>query len=258
MEAAWPVFAAIGAFVLLVLLLGAVMTVRRNKRLARSGIAEIDRMNGPTFEHFLAVLFRQLGYQVEVIGRTGDFGADLVVTRDGVRCAVQAKQRSKQTVGIKAVQEVVGSLPHHRCERGLVVTNQRFTAAARQRARRHGKGLYPLTGGLKAQAEHSVMEAACNRCAHLVVALRLQRPAANINVHCFTSLLCSQQTSLFGHSLRLGGPLASQAAYTGRNSTGDDRRWGTFALGEPCLSDRLSGRDVPVSYTHLDVYKRQA
>jgi len=142
LEATWPLLAAMGAFVLVVTAIGLVMTVRRNKRLARSGIAEIDRMNGPTFEQFLAVLVRQLGYQVEVVGRTGDFGADLVVARDGVRCAVQAKQRFKQTVGIKAVQEVVGSLPHHRCQRGLVVTNQRFTGAARQLAKEHGTQLW--------------------------------------------------------------------------------------------------------------------
>jgi len=137
LEAIWPLLAAMGAFVLVVTAFGLVMTVRRNKRLARSGISEIDRMDGRTFEQRLALLFRQLGYRVDLVGRTGDFGADLVVARDGVRCAVQAKQRSKGSVGIKAVQEVVGSLPHHRCQRGLVVTNQRFTAAARQLAKEH-------------------------------------------------------------------------------------------------------------------------
>jgi restriction system protein len=136
------VFAAIGAFVVVVVVLGAVMTVRRTRRLARSGIGEIDRMDGRTFEERLAVLFRQLGYKVDLVGRTGDFGADLVVSRDGARCAVQAKQRSRGSVGIKAVQEVVGSLPHHRCQRGLVVTNQRFTTAARQLAREHGVQLW--------------------------------------------------------------------------------------------------------------------
>jgi restriction system protein len=142
LEAAWPLFAAGGAFLVVVVLVGAVMTVRRTRRLARSGIGEIDRMDGRTFEERLAVLFRQLGYKVDLVGRTGDFGADLVVAREGVRCAVQAKQRSRGTVGIKAVQEVVGSLPHHRCQRGLVVTNQRFTIAARQLAREHNVQLW--------------------------------------------------------------------------------------------------------------------
>ena len=79
---------------------------------------------------------------MEVVGRTGDFGADLVITKGGVRTAVQAKQRSRGSVPIKAVQEVVGSLPHYRCQRGLVVTNQRFTAAARQLAKEHGVELW--------------------------------------------------------------------------------------------------------------------
>jgi len=81
LEAAWPIFAAIGAFVLIVGLLGAIMTVRHSTRLARSGIAEIDRMDGRTFEERLAVLFRQLGYKVDLVGRTGDFGADLCLVR---------------------------------------------------------------------------------------------------------------------------------------------------------------------------------
>ena len=138
----WWMWALIAGFVVVVVLFGTVQTVRRNRRMARSGIADIDRMNGPTFESFLCVLFRQLGYHVEAVGRTGDFGADLVVTKARLCTAVQAKQRSRGTVGIRALQEVVGSLPHHRCQRGLVVTNQRFTSAARQLAREHGVELW--------------------------------------------------------------------------------------------------------------------
>ncbi len=100
------------------------------RRLSRSGIAEVDRMNGTTFEIFLTTLFRRLGYSVEHTGRHGDYGADLVVTKDGRRIAVQAKRWSK-AVGVKAVQEAVASKGLYKCAEALVVANRAFTRQAR-------------------------------------------------------------------------------------------------------------------------------
>src|SRR5688572_23484112 len=53
---------------------------------------DIDSMTGPQFERRLVVLFRDLGYSATHTGRLGDFGADLVVERDGTRTVVQAKR----------------------------------------------------------------------------------------------------------------------------------------------------------------------
>ncbi|MFN2470578.1 MAG: restriction endonuclease [Gaiellaceae bacterium] len=100
------------------------------RRLSRSGIADVDRMDGETFEHFLTTLFRRLGYGVEHTGRRGDFGADLVVTKNGRRVAVQAKRWSK-VVGVKAVQEAVAAKGMYRCTESLVVANRPFTRQAR-------------------------------------------------------------------------------------------------------------------------------
>jgi restriction system protein len=100
------------------------------RRLSRSGIAEVDRMDGTTFEVFLTTLFRRLGYGVEHTGRRGDYGADLVVTKDGRRIAVQAKRWTK-AVGVKAVQEAVASKGIYKCAEALVVANRAFTRQAR-------------------------------------------------------------------------------------------------------------------------------
>jgi hypothetical protein len=51
-----------------------------------------------------------------------------------------------------------------------------------QRARRHGKGLHPLPGGLKAQIEHTVMEAANNMRAHYDVPVTLSVALAQATV----------------------------------------------------------------------------
>ena len=63
----------------------------------------IDSMSGAEFERALEELFDLLGYDVERIGGYKDNGADLVVTRDGRRTAVQAKRWSRP-VGIEAVR----------------------------------------------------------------------------------------------------------------------------------------------------------
>ena len=113
----------------------------RLRRLARSGIAQVDQMEGRRFEEFLATVFRRLGYRAELTPYVGDYGADLVVTKNGVRQAVQAK-RSKKAVGPKAVQEVAAARRYYNCQGALVVTNAAFTAAAKRLARANDVGLW--------------------------------------------------------------------------------------------------------------------
>jgi len=123
----------------LILLVGAVLAARgliwviRERRLARSGINEIDSMTGITFERRLAHLFASLGYRVEQTRARGDYGADLVLEKDSHRTVVQAKRWTKN-VGVKAVQEAVAAKPMYRCDRAMVVTNRNFTDQARRLA----------------------------------------------------------------------------------------------------------------------------
>jgi restriction system protein len=101
------------------------------RRLARSGIREIDAMNGPTFERYLGMMFRRLGYEVERVGSTGgDYGGDLVIRKNGTRTVVQAKRYGGKRVGVKAVQEAHAARAMYRCADAMVVTNTAFTQQA--------------------------------------------------------------------------------------------------------------------------------
>jgi len=111
------------------------------RRLLRSGIGEIDRMDGLTFEQYLVGLFRRLGYQVERTRFRGDYGADLVVRKAGARTVVQAK-RSRGRIGVRAVQEVVAARRYYGGLHALVVTNSHFTAPARALAEANGVELW--------------------------------------------------------------------------------------------------------------------
>ncbi len=108
------------------------------KKIEKSGINNIDRMSGYQFEKYLINLFIRLGYKVRHVGSNyyqhhGDFGADLIVEKDGVKTAVRAKNYNN-LVGIEAVRRVLGAINYYQCQRGIVVTNNFFSFDARTQA----------------------------------------------------------------------------------------------------------------------------
>ena len=59
----------------------------------------------------------------------GDYGADLILEKDGRKIVVEAKRYSKD-VGISAVQEIAAAMPHYQADEAWIVTNRDFTEAA--------------------------------------------------------------------------------------------------------------------------------
>jgi restriction system protein len=102
---------------------------RKKVRLLRCDIYDIDELSGEDFELFLYYFFRKHGYRVRLTPRTHDFGADLVIRHRRKRIVIQAK-RWKERVGIKAVQEVIGSLAYYEAKQGMVFTNSYYTKSA--------------------------------------------------------------------------------------------------------------------------------
>ncbi|WP_240664338.1 restriction endonuclease [Methanosarcina sp. MSH10X1] len=101
---------------------------------ALSALAEIDEMNGYKFEEFMKHVYEQLGYSVYHTPKSGDQGADLILTsKEKTRIAVQVKRYSGK-VSNSAVQEVVAAKGFYKCTEGIVVTNSYFTNSARQLA----------------------------------------------------------------------------------------------------------------------------
>ncbi len=98
---------------------------------------ELDALTGTEFEEFLVGLFRAQGYLAELTVTTGDYGADLILTKDGQRIAVQAK-RYVGSVGVSAVQEALSGQAYYKCDAAWVVATGSFTANARELARKSG------------------------------------------------------------------------------------------------------------------------
>lgn len=118
------------AFTILLVVFGLIRRSLRRRRLVKSGIADIDSMNGRTFEQYLEALFIKLGYNVELTKYFGDYGGDLVIEKKRVRTIVQAKRWSKN-VGVDAVQQAVAAKAVYKCTQAMVVTNSGFTKQAR-------------------------------------------------------------------------------------------------------------------------------
>jgi restriction system protein len=110
-------------------------------RVARSGITGVDRMDVKTFEAFLASLFRDLGYEIEGSRVHGDFEAELVVIKDGLRTVVEGKRWSKH-LGVTAVQGARAAMGDFACDGAIVVANRQFIHPARKLAKASGVQLW--------------------------------------------------------------------------------------------------------------------
>ncbi len=91
------------------------------------------KLDGLEFEEFLKQLFELLGFIVIKTKSSGDQGADLLLIHNKVKTAVQAKRYSGK-VSNRAIQEVVASKKHYKCDNAMVVTTGKFTKSAIQLA----------------------------------------------------------------------------------------------------------------------------
>ncbi|WP_332631998.1 restriction endonuclease [Halalkalibacter flavus] len=107
------------------------------KRLRESGIHEIDQMDGYEFERYLKELFKSRGYSVIKTPNSGDFGADVLIEKDGFKIAIQAK-RYQGNVGIKAVQEIQSAMLYYKSDEAWVITNSNYTKSAKELAEKTG------------------------------------------------------------------------------------------------------------------------
>jgi hypothetical protein len=86
-------------------------------------------MRDVEFEQFLEKVFLALGYSVETTAVTGDQGVDLLVSKNGVRVAIQVKGYHS-SVSNGAIQEAFAGMAHYKCHACAVITNSRFTSSA--------------------------------------------------------------------------------------------------------------------------------
>lgn len=122
-----------GSLVILALVIIAFIVLnerRKQERLAKSGINEIDNMSGLDFEKYLRALLLRRGFRNVSLTTTYDLGVDLIAEKDGYKYGIQAK-RYKGKVGLDSVRQVVAAANHYGCDRTMVITNSYFTENAK-------------------------------------------------------------------------------------------------------------------------------
>ena len=111
----------------------------------------IKEMHHSAFERLVRLLLLSLGFsQVEVVGRSGDGGIDLlgVVKLNGVlsfRVLAQCK-RYKDSVGPRDIRNFRGAM-QGRTDKGIFITSGRFTGEARKESSRDGVPEIDLVDG---------------------------------------------------------------------------------------------------------------
>ena len=108
--------------------------LKKKKCLINSSLYEIDMMSGEEFEKYLELCFKELNYAVKLTPKSKDYGADLILYKDGVKILVQTK-RAKRPVGISAVQQVTSAIKYYKGDKGMIITNNYFTSYAYNLAR---------------------------------------------------------------------------------------------------------------------------
>lgn len=100
----------------------------------------IDKVTPHEFEHVIAELLRNEGYQVKVTPATGDGGKDIVAIWDKVGRSyvllVECKRWLADNVGIDIVQRIVGVRHIDQADHAMIVTTARFTGPAVTEANR--------------------------------------------------------------------------------------------------------------------------
>lgn len=83
------------------------------------------------FEHYIANLFRRLGYAAKVTARSGDIGVDVLLKKDGKHAVVQCKRYgAEKCIGFPEIQQFVGSMQIYRVPQGFFMATTRFTPPA--------------------------------------------------------------------------------------------------------------------------------
>lgn len=100
-----------------------------------------QELSGSDFEKLLYRLYEKMGYSIQLTGKVGDQGGDLVATKDQERILVQAKCYRNFSVGNDAIQQAVAAKNFYGCNKTMVVTTSNFTREALDLAKANGVDL---------------------------------------------------------------------------------------------------------------------
>lgn len=109
------------------------LRIREADRKQEVSILYDPNMSGLDYEQYVADLLDEHGWSAQVTAASGDYGADVIATKDDVKAAIQCKFYSG-SVGNQSVQEAYAGKGFYDCDLAVVVSNSTFTPSAKQAA----------------------------------------------------------------------------------------------------------------------------
>jgi hypothetical protein len=97
--------------------------------------ADLKRFSWEAFEHLIANLYTQQGYETTITSGSRDMGVDVWAEDDTERLAIQVKQFARgNTVGREVIQKLESTLARGDADRIIVVTSSSFADTSRRYA----------------------------------------------------------------------------------------------------------------------------
>lgn len=111
-------------------------------KLASKELNKIESYDGFQFENYLGFLLRDLHFSnVSVTKKSSDQGIDIIAEKRGIKYGFQCKHYHDKVTN-KAVQEVYAGLAVYHLDKGVVITNNKFTESAVQLAQQTNTELW--------------------------------------------------------------------------------------------------------------------
>lgn len=123
----------------------------------KMSVFQADRLDGQSFQEFVAEVLRHTGYtDIEVTGKSGDQGGDVLAKKDGQSIVIQAKRYSIDSkVSNSAVQEAYAAKAYYSTDVGAVITNTLYTKGAKDLASKTGVILWDRQNLMKFIAKYN-------------------------------------------------------------------------------------------------------
>lgn len=105
--------------------------------LQRSFESRFYNLEPIAFERLIGALFQAKGYSVQYTPYSGDYGVDVLATKDGKTKAIQVKQRTS-VISSKEIGELLVGQVHYEVDSKLFITGWYFSENAKETAKRAG------------------------------------------------------------------------------------------------------------------------
>lgn len=92
-----------------------------------------EKSSWEQYELMCYALLQSNGWEVLLTEAGADFGVDLIAVKNNVQIAIQCK-KYKNTIGIKAVQEIFTGSKYHDCDHAIVCSNVGYSKNAQKLA----------------------------------------------------------------------------------------------------------------------------